>query len=138
MKSSVLAGLPYMPTFSQIDILIVDDDPDTRDLLQFMLEDEGAIVSVAHNAKAALSLLEKQLPRLLVSDVAMPEMDGFELIGRVRELPQGDLLPAIALTAYARDEDRQQALDCGFNDYLTKPIDPIELVRVVRQYCTNL
>lgn len=115
----------------------MDDDPDTRDLLRFMLEDEGAIVTVAHNAKEALSILEKELPRVLVSDVAMPEMDGFELIGKVRELPKGDVLPAIALTAYARDEDRQQALRSGFNDYLTKPIDPTELIRVVQQYCVD-
>jgi CheY-like chemotaxis protein len=124
-----------MQTLSQIDILVVDDDPDTRDLLRFMLEDEGAIVTVAHNAKEALSLLETERPRLLVSDVAMPEMDGFELIGLVRQLPQGEGLPAIALTAYARDEDRQQALRSGFNDYLTKPIDPLELINVVQRYC---
>jgi CheY-like chemotaxis protein len=124
-----------MQTLSQIDILVVDDDPDTRDLLRFMLEDEGAIVTVAPNAKEALSILERQFPTLLVSDVAMPEMDGFELIGRVRELPKGEALPAIALTAYAREEDRQQALSSGFNDYLTKPIDPLELIRIVQQYC---
>lgn len=124
-----------MQTLSQVDILVVDDDPDTRDLLRFMLEDEGAIVTVAPNAKAALLILEERFPTLLVSDVAMPEMDGFELIGRVRELPKGEALPAIALTAYARDEDRQQALNSGFNDYLTKPIDPLELIRLVQQYC---
>ncbi|BAS58902.1 MULTISPECIES: response regulator [Leptolyngbya] len=124
-----------MQTLAQMDILVVDDDPDTRDLLRFMLEDEGAIVTVAPNAKEALSLLERELPKLLVSDVAMPEMDGFELIGRVRELPKGETLPAIALTAYAREEDRQAALRSGFNDYLTKPVDPLELIRLVQQYC---
>lgn len=124
-----------MQTLSHVDILVVDDDPDTRDLLRFMLEDEGAIVTVAPNAKEALSILERQFPTLLVSDVAMPEMDGFELIGRVRKLPEGENIPAIALTAYARDEDRQQALHSGFDDYLTKPIDPLELIRIVQQYC---
>lgn len=125
-----------MQTLSQVDILVVDDDPDTRDLLRFMLEDEGAIVTVAPNAKEALSILEKQFPTLLVSDVAMPEMDGFELIGHIRKLPDGGNIPAIALTAYARDEDRQQALRSGFDDYLTKPIDPLELIRIVQHYCT--
>ncbi|MBD1821084.1 response regulator [Cyanobacteria bacterium FACHB-DQ100] len=124
-----------MESLEQINIFVVDDDPDTRDLLRFMLEDEGANVTVATNAKEALSLLEKELPTILVSDVAMPEMDGFQLIGLVRELPQGAELPAIALTAYAREEDRLQAINAGFNDYLTKPIDPVELMRVIQQYC---
>ncbi|MBD1845887.1 response regulator [Cyanobacteria bacterium FACHB-63] len=124
-----------MESLQQINIFVVDDDPDTRDLLRFMLEDEGANVTVATNAKEALSLLEKELPTILVSDVAMPEMDGFQLIGLVRELPRGAELPAIALTAYAREEDRLQAINAGFNDYLTKPIDPIELMRVIQQYC---
>lgn len=124
-----------MESLEQINVFVVDDDPDTRDLLQFMLEEEGANVTVATNAKEALSLLEKELPAILVSDVAMPEMDGFQLIGLVRELPKGTELPAIALTAYAREEDRLQAINAGFNDYLTKPIDPLELMRVIQQYC---
>lgn len=126
-----------MESLEQIKIFVVDDDPDTRDLLRFMLEEEGANVTVATNAKEALSMLEKELPTILVSDVAMPEMDGFQLIGLVRELPKGADLPAIALTAYAREEDRVQAINAGFNDYLTKPIDPLELMRVIQQYCAS-
>ncbi|MBW4442788.1 MAG: response regulator [Plectolyngbya sp. WJT66-NPBG17] len=124
-----------MESLQQINIFVVDDDPDTRDLLRFMLEEEGAIVTVATNAKEALSLLKKELPTILVSDVAMPEMDGFQLIEQVRELPQCAELPAIALTAYAREEDRQQAIHSGFNDYLTKPVDPLELMRLIQRYC---
>ncbi|MGG6264513.1 response regulator [Leptolyngbya sp. AN03gr2] len=124
-----------MESLQRVNIFIVDDDPDTRDLLRFMLEGEGAIVTVATNAKEALSLLEKELPAVLVSDVAMPEMDGFQLIEQVRELPQGEELPAIALTAYAREEDRMQAITSGFNDYLTKPVDPLELMRLIQRYC---
>ncbi|MBE9012775.1 response regulator [Pseudanabaenaceae cyanobacterium LEGE 13415] len=126
-----------MESLQQVNIFIVDDDPDTRDLLRFMLEEEGAIVTVATNAKEALSLLKKQLPTILVSDVAMPEMDGFQLIEQVRGLPHGSSLPAIALTAYAREEDRMQALDSGFNDYLTKPVDPLELMRLIQRYCLS-
>lgn len=118
-----------------MSIFVVDDDPDTRDLLRFMLEEEGAIVTVVSNASEALSLLRQQLPTLLVSDVAMPEMNGFQLIELVRQLPQGAELPAIALTAYAREEDRQQAIHAGFNDYLTKPVDPLELLRLIQRYC---
>jgi len=124
-----------MESLQRVNIFIVDDDPDTWDLLRFMLEEEGAIVTVATNAKEALCLLEKELPTILVSDVAMPEMDGFQLIEQVRELPQGEELPAIALTAYAREEDRVQAISSGFNDYLTKPIDPLELMRLIQRYC---
>lgn len=126
-----------MESLRQVNIFVVDDDPDTRDLLRFMLEDEGAIVTVATNAKEALSLLKKELPTILVSDVAMPEMDGFQLIAQVRELPQGAELPAIALTAYAREEDRLQAINSGFNDYLTKPVDPLELMRLIQRYCLS-
>ncbi|BAU10200.1 uncharacterized 14.6 kDa protein in sodA1 3'region [Leptolyngbya sp. NIES-3755] len=124
-----------MESLQRVNIFIVDDDPDTRDLLRFMLEEEGAIVTVATNAKEALSMLEQQLPAILVSDVAMPEMDGFQLIEQVRELPQGEGLPAIALTAYAREEDRMQAISSDFNDYLTKPVDPLELMRLIQRYC---
>lgn len=124
-----------MESLRQVNIFVVDDDPDTRDLLRFMLEEEGAIVTVATNAKEALSLLEKELPTILVSDVAMPEMDGFQLIAQIRELPQGAELPAIALTAYAREEDRLQAIRSGFNDYLTKPVDPLELMQLIQRYC---
>ncbi len=126
-----------MESLQQINIFIVDDDPDTRDLLRFMLEEEGAIVTVATNAQEALALLEKELPMVLVSDIAMPEMNGFQLIKLVRELPQGTELPAIALTAYAREEDHQQAIRAGFNDYLTKPVDPLELMRLIQQYCIS-
>lgn len=126
-----------MESLQQINVFVVDDDPDTRDLLRFMLEEEGAIVTVATNAKEALSLLAEQLPAILVSDVAMPEMDGFQLIQQVRGLPQGAELPAIALTAYAREEDRLQAINSGFNDYLTKPVDPLELMRLIQQYCIS-
>ncbi len=126
-----------MESLQRINIFVVDDDPDTRDLLRFMLEEEGAIVTVATNAKEALSLLERELPAILVSDVAMPEMDGFQLIKQVRGLPQGAELPAIALTAYAREEDRLQAINSGFNDYLTKPVDPLELMRLIQRYCIS-
>ena len=126
-----------MGSLQLVNIFVVDDDPDTRDLLRFMLEDEGAIVTLASSAAEALSLLQQELPTVLVSDVAMPEMNGFQLIELVRELPQGAELPAIALTAYAREEDRQQAIHSGFNDYLTKPVDPLELLRLIQRYCIS-
>ncbi|HTL88694.1 MAG TPA: response regulator [Leptolyngbya sp.] len=124
-----------MKTLQQMNVFVVDDDPDTRDLLRFMLEEEGAIVTVATNANEALSLLKNEFPTVLISDIAMPEMNGFQLIELVRKLPQGAELPAIALTAYAREEDRQQAIHSGFNAYLTKPVDPLELIRLVQRYC---
>lgn len=116
-------------------ILVVDDDPDTRDLLQFMLEDNGATIAVASSAQEALSMFEQIAPDLIISDVGMPGMSGYDLIQHIRTLPHGGTTPAIALTAYARDEDRDRALEAGFNDYLTKPVDPLELIDRVQRYC---
>ncbi len=116
-------------------ILVVDDDQDTRDLLQFMLEENGATIAVASCAQEALSMFEQVAPDLIISDVGMPGMSGYDLIQQIRTLPHGGATPAIALTAYARDEDRHRALEAGFNDYLTKPVDPLELIDRVQRYC---
>lgn len=115
-------------------ILVVDDDQDTRDLLQFMLEENGATITVASSAQEALLIFEQVAPDLIISDVGMPGMSGYELIQQIRTRPNG-ATPAIALTAYARDEDRHRALEAGFNDYITKPVDPLELIDRVQRYC---
>lgn len=124
-----------MSLLDQVKILVVDDDQDTRDLLRFMLEDYGAIVTVVSSAKEALTTLDAATPDVLISDVAMPQMDGYSLIEQIRQRPSGEQLPAIALTAYARQEDRDQAIQAGFNDHLAKPVDPLELMKLIQQYC---
>ncbi len=116
-----------------VRVLVVDDEADARDLVATVLRAQGAEVTAASSAKQALELLSKTSPMILVSDIGMPETDGYELIRRVRALSGANeaQIPAIALTAYAREEDRRRALQAGFQTYVAKPVEPAELVRVV-------
>ncbi|MEP6792371.1 MAG: response regulator, partial [Ramlibacter sp.] len=114
-----------------IKVLVVDDEPDARDLLRRILEECGAVVVTAGSASDALSAVESQRPDVLVSDIGMPDVDGYELLRRVRELAGGQALPAIALTAFARPEDRVRALRAGFEMHLCKPVEPSEVVASV-------
>ena len=116
-------------------VLVVDDQPDARELLSMVLGHAGAEVLTADTAAAALETLRRTRLDVLVSDIGMPDEDGFNLIGRVRSLPseEGGATPAIALTAYATEEDRQRSLSAGFEDHLPKPVEPAELVALVAQ-----
>ena len=122
--SNALAGL---------QVLVVDDEPDTLDLLTAILAQHGAAVITAADAKAALNSLEQRRPDVLISDIGMPDEDGYELIGKLRaRAPRaGGDIPAIALTAYTRDEDRARALAAGFQMHIAKPIEPDELVKSI-------
>jgi CheY-like chemotaxis protein len=118
--------------------LVVDDEPETRELLQFLLEQCESVVSTAASAAEAFALIEQEPFDVLISDVGMPDEDGYSLIGRVRSLGSARAaLPALALTAYARAEDRTQALRAGFNMHLAKPIDPGELLVVIETLVRN-
>jgi signal transduction histidine kinase/ActR/RegA family two-component response regulator len=121
------------PALDGLRVLIVDDEADARDLLTTILEHSGAKVTAAASAGEALDLLLQSRADVLVSDIAMPKVDGYALIRQVRELgaERGGDIPAVALTAYARDSDRTLALEAGFQVHLPKPYDPEELVRVV-------
>ncbi|UGQ48230.1 ATP-binding protein [Massilia endophytica] len=114
-------------------VLVVDDEPDTRDLIKRVLSDCNARVEVAGGAAEALQLMPAVQPELIVSDIGMPEMDGFELLARIRALPAhlGGRTPAIALTAFARAEDRERALQAGFASHIAKPVEPAELITSV-------
>ncbi len=114
-------------------MLVVDDEPDTRELLRTVLEAGGVEVAAAASAEEALDLIGAARPHVLVFDIGMPVVDGYELIGRVRGLPleHGGKAPAIALTAYARVEDRLRALAAGYQMHITKPVDPSELVAAI-------
>jgi signal transduction histidine kinase len=118
-------------------VLVVDDDEDCRDVLAHLLGMAGARVRVAESVAAALSEFERELPDLLVSDIGMPDEDGFSLIRqlRARGAERGGRLPAVALTAYARGEDRAAALRAGFNGHVTKPIDASEIIAVIASLC---
>ncbi|KYF53089.1 hypothetical protein BE04_10070 [Sorangium cellulosum] len=118
---------------SGISVLFVDDALDTRDMVRTFVEERKARVRLAGSAEEALRLLELERPDVLVSDIGMRGMDGYELIRRVRALPQerGGDVPAVALTAYAGNEDRMRALLAGFQTHLAKPIQPTELLMAI-------
>lgn len=122
-----------LPTLANLQLLVVDDDDDTREFLIALLEDEGAIVRSAASVAGALDALESYWPDLLLSDIGMPEADGYELIAQVREMERlkGGKMPAIALTAYAREEERKQALEAGFQMHLSKPVDITKLIAAI-------
>jgi CheY-like chemotaxis protein len=109
-----------------VKVLVVDDDPDARDLVEFILERHGAEVRQAASAADALETLNQSLPDVLISDIGMPEEHGYSLIRKVRarETSRGGCIPALALTAWGRAEHRQQALSAGFQTHLAKPADP--------------
>jgi PAS domain S-box-containing protein len=116
-----------------VHVLAVDDDADAVALMADVLQSAGARVSTATSADDALRLIEAELPQVLVSDLGMPRVDGFQLIQRIRNHrnPLVRRLPTAALTAYARSEDRVKALQAGFHIHLAKPIDPRELAAAV-------
>jgi PAS domain S-box-containing protein len=113
-------------------ILIVDDEPDTRDLLRQGLEYCGASVRVAGSAAEAVDAIVAEIPDILISDIGMPGIDGYDLIRQIRELPAeaGGKVAAVALTAYTRVEDRLQALRAGYDMHVPKPVELAELVAV--------
>ncbi|WP_229424970.1 ATP-binding protein [Massilia sp. Se16.2.3] len=114
-------------------VLVVDDDRDARELIARILTDCRARVRIAASAREAFASLQADMPDLLISDLGMPEVDGFELLSWVRALPRdrGGLLPAVALTAFARSEDRLRALEAGFSSHISKPVEPSELIAAV-------
>jgi PAS domain S-box-containing protein len=116
-----------------VKTLVVDDDADSRDFLAFILEQEGADVSLAASAVEALQLLPTIKPDVLVSDISMPDMNGYSLIRQVRTWSKelGGEIPAIALTAFARQYDREQALQAGYQLHLPKPLNAEELIAAV-------
>lgn len=116
-----------------VEVVVVDDEADTRSLVKRVLEERQALVRTAGSALEALALVSSGQPHVLVSDIGMPDVDGYSLIKQVRKLAptQGGRMPAIAMTAYARTEDRVRAVLAGFDQYLVKPVDPLELVTLV-------
>lgn len=126
-------GQAERPSLEGLNILVVDDEVDALDLITVELAQHGANVTGLTNAEDALLAIEQKEFDLLVSDLGMPKIDGYELIRRVRkqEEGRGKRIPAVALTAYARVQDRMQAILAGFSTHVAKPIEPIELVTVV-------
>jgi CheY-like chemotaxis protein len=125
--------LECSPSLDDVRILIVDDEPDARYLLTTIMESCNASVLAVGSAAEAVTALAQFKPHILVSDIGMPDEDGYSLIRKVRALDPGEggKIPAIALTAYAREEDRMRALLAGFQVHVAKPVNPTELIAVV-------
>jgi len=138
--AEVNSPLQQLANLGGIRVLAVDDDADALGLLKDVLQAAGADVATASSAASALETIRTFRPQVLVADIGMPEVDGFELIKRIRasEDPVVSEMPAAALTAFARSEDRTKALQSGFEMHLSKPVDPGELVAsvatLVRRY----
>ncbi|MFB2895504.1 response regulator [Aerosakkonemataceae cyanobacterium BLCC-F50] len=116
-----------------LKVLVVDDDPDSRDLVAFLLEEYGMEVIVVASALEVLKTLASAQPDILLCDIGMPDMDGYMLMRQIRSLPpeQGGQIPAIALTAYAGESNQKQALKAGFQWHLAKPVEPMDVISVI-------
>jgi PAS domain S-box-containing protein len=142
LHTDVAAARPAPPADSAppvrlagVRVLVVEDEPDTRELLSTALGHSGAQVQPAASAGEAFAALRRQRPDVLVCDIGMPGEDGYSLLSRVRALApeDGGLVPAVALTAHARADDRRRALAAGYQVHLAKPVNPDELISLVAQ-----
>jgi signal transduction histidine kinase/CheY-like chemotaxis protein len=134
VRSESLAGLPLAPPeMAGMTVLVIDDELDSLELVQEVLAASEATILTATGAREALRLVEARRPDLVISDIGMPLVDGFEMIRRIRSMPDRETagVPAIALTAFSRREDQQRALEAGFDDYLAKPVAPATLLQTV-------
>ena len=123
---------------SGVSLLVVEDDTDSREVLQLFLEQSGADVISAESSEKAMTLLQKangNLPDVIVSDLAMPDEDGYSLMSRIRELPEerGGKIPALALSAFASNDNKQKAFEAGFQKYHTKPFEPDGIIEDIRE-----
>jgi CheY-like chemotaxis protein len=133
-------NIAELSSLTGLRVLLVDDEPEARQIISTVIARTGAQVHSCTSASEALSKLVEWRPDVLLSDIAMPEEDGYSFIGRVRALPKdkGGETPAAALTAYARDEDRNQALAAGYQMHIAKPISAPELVMMIAKLAKRL
>jgi len=129
---------PVVRDMRGMSVLVVDDDRDARELIARILSDCHASVRLASSAQDAMEQLRASPPDLLISDLGMPDVNGLEFLARVRALPRdaGGLVPAIALTAFARSEDRLRALEAGFSAHVSKPVEQSELMTAIGMVST--
>lgn len=122
--------VPHASSLGGIRIVLVDDSADDREVLSSLLQDGGAEVIAVASGAEALDVIERERPDLVLSDIAMPDEDGYAFMRRLRALPRerGGLTPAIALTAYASEGDRLRVLEGGFQAHIAKPVDPVRLI----------
>ncbi|MCC7044572.1 MAG: PAS domain S-box protein [Acidobacteria bacterium] len=132
-----VAPTGHLVSLEGLSILVVEDEPDTREFLARLLGNHGATVATASTASEALARFHAARPHVVVSDIGLPDVDGYDLIRTIREQTTGDDVLAIALTAYARSEDRARALGAGFQHHLSKPIDVAELIAALSRFVTT-
>ena len=132
-QSEEIISFEGLPSLDGLKVLIVDDEADTRELIGEVLKECGSEVIITRSAAEAFAAIEQHKPDILISDLGMPDEDGYSLIEKIRALPseRGGDIPAAALTAYARAQDRMRVLRSGFQFHLPKPVDSAELVTVV-------
>jgi signal transduction histidine kinase/ActR/RegA family two-component response regulator len=133
IESEIAAREKLQTILSGLNVLLVDDDNDTLELLSAALTQRSAKVSAVSSARAAIESIHVSRPDVLISDIAMPGEDGYQLMRNVLDLKLEPALPAIAITAYAKDEDRQKALDAGYHRYLSKPVELGEFISAVAE-----
>jgi CheY-like chemotaxis protein len=131
--ASTASPMPRLPRLDKLRILVVDDDADGRTLTSLVLTQAGASVKAVGSVREALQLLEGERPDVLVSDIGLSDDDGFALIRQIRqyETERGGFLPAVALTGFARAEDRARSMAAGFQAHVQKPVDPVDLVKAI-------
>jgi CheY-like chemotaxis protein len=115
-------------------IVMVEDNPDNRRIYSILLEHSGYEVIQAEDAESGLELVSLCQPDLVLMDISLPRMDGFEATARLKDNPLTAPIPVVALTAHAFDEDRQRAWEVGFDGYLTKPVEPRRVLEVVERF----
>jgi CheY-like chemotaxis protein len=121
-------------------ILVIDDDPDTCEMLRILLEEEGADIMTSHTVEEALALCRRRPPHLIVSDLRLGASDGFELIAAIRKYNREyrGFTPAIALTGFVSPGEEERAKAAGFDAYIRKPVDPRDLVQVIAELLRGL
>jgi CheY-like chemotaxis protein len=131
--SESASGFHFQPMLAGLHLLVVEDEPDARELIAVVLRQCGAEVVAVGSVSEALEALDRQVPDVLVSDIGLPGENGYDLIRKIRERENahGRHIPAAALTCYARDEDRRRSLSAGFQLHVVKPVEPEELTRTV-------
>jgi CheY-like chemotaxis protein len=125
-------GYHEFPSLEGIRVLLVEDEPDARELLEVVVQYADGDVTCVGSAAAALEILKTARPDVLLIDIVMPGRDGYWLLEQVRRLEGGRDMPAVAVTGRTRVHDQVRAVRAGFQAYLAKPVDPLELCRVIR------
>jgi CheY-like chemotaxis protein len=122
---------PDLRPLDGLQVLVLEDDTDAREMIATTLKHAGAEVTAAGSMQDALGILDTLTPDVVVSDIAMPNGTGYDFLRQMRRVPRFLKIPAIALTAYARSQDRARALDEGFHSHIGKPVEPTSLVHTV-------